>query len=457
MFACCGARKTGGEQMPLKDDSGVDMICMACSDGSCDFKPMRFSRRSCGPRDVKIDMQYCGICHTDVHFAAGHMDSVIPVAYPCVPGHELAGICVEVGAQVTKVKVGDHVGVGCMVDSCQSCGACKRGEEQMCMAQTATYCGKDAHGRAGLGPDRPHNQTLGGYSTVHVVDERFAVLIPKSFPLEYAGPVMCAGVTMFDPLKRQGATEGTRVGIVGLGGLGIMGIKLAKALGCEVTAISRGAGLAESDVPASPDFKSASGGRLSELSAPPSPKPRSKAEMAVAAGARTFVSSSDAEAMAAAADSLDLILNTIPCYHNYMVYQRLLTPKGKQVLLGLHEGLIAGMLVDTLTMRSSRLTGSAIGSIAATQECIDLCAREDIKPEVQVVSASEVNWVYEQLSASNDAGKRYVLDIAGTLNDDAFEKSAEVPPPDLGADAGGPTISGVLGETLKVLLLGRWW
>jgi len=263
-------------------------------------------------------------------------------------------------------------------------------------------------------------------------------------------------VTMYDPLRRQGAKAGTRVGIVGLGGLGIIGIKLATALGCEVTAISRGAGIPEAGLPPSPGFHK--GGQVdgSPMSSP-NRRLTSKVALAMEAGARTFVSSTDAEAMERARGSLDLILNTIPCSHPYMAYQKLLTRKGKQVLLGLHEGLIAGMLIGMVSGNRSRVIGSGIGSVRTTQEVIDLCAREQIYPEIEVVPVQELNHVYTMLLATNETGKRYVLDIQGTLNEDTASKCDGVPPPDLGPPQPGPTPLKIVLEFTKMLFLGRWY
>jgi len=221
----------------------VEALCMGCKDETCDFKPMPMLRRPVGDEDVLMEMFYCGICHTDVHTAAGHLAGIGMKAYPCVPGHELAGICTAVGKNVTRVKVGDHVGVGCMVDSCLKCSACKRGEEQKCAKQVGTYGAKNKNGRAATGPvggtTLTPAHTLGGYTTQMVVHERFAIIIPKDYGLEYAGPVMCAGVTLFDPLRRYKVTTGSRVAVVGLGGLGQMGVKIAVAMGCVVTVVSR--------------------------------------------------------------------------------------------------------------------------------------------------------------------------------------------------------------------------
>ena len=221
----------------------VEALCMGCKDEACDFKPMPMLRRPVGDEDVLMEMFYCGICHTDLHTAAGHLGGLGMKKYPCVPGHELAGVCTAVGKNVTRVKVGDHVGVGCMVDSCLNCSACKRGEEQKCSKQVGTYGANNKNGRAATGPvggaTLTPAHTLGGYTTQMVVHERFAIIIPKEYGLEYAGPVMCAGVTLFDPLRRYKATAGSRVAVVGLGGLGQMGVKIAEAMGCTVTVVSR--------------------------------------------------------------------------------------------------------------------------------------------------------------------------------------------------------------------------
>jgi len=201
------------------DGSEIETLCMACADPTCDFKPQAFRRRAVGPNDILIDMKYCGVCHSDLHFAAGHVPKfAMPASYPCVPGHELAGVCVAVGSSVTKVQVGQKIGVGCMVDSCQSCGSCKKGEEHMCMKQSV-----GTYGFKGERSKTPCGYTLGGYTQKMVVDENFAVIIPESYPLEAAGPVMCAGVTMYDPLVKLGAGPGSKVGVCGLGGLGVMG------------------------------------------------------------------------------------------------------------------------------------------------------------------------------------------------------------------------------------------
>ena len=353
----------------------IDVVCMATSDGSCDFKPRRFQRRPLNPSDILIDMKFCGVCHTDVHAAMGDLAAIAGARYPCVPGHELAGVCVAVGSAVTRFKPGDHIGVGCMVDSCLSCAACKRGEEQMCSSQVGTYGALDKSGRAAPAPGQPRH-TLGGYTSAFVVQEKFAVLIPPGFPLEAAGPVMCAGVTLYDPLVRYGAGPGVKVAIVGVGGLGVMGLKIAKALGAHVTAVTRSA---------------------------------AKKAAALRCGADAVLVSGDAGAMAAAGGSFDLVLNTIPSEHDIGPYTALLSKRGNHVVLGLNSALIAGFAVSALTCGASRVKGSGIGGIAATQAVIDLCASRDIKPELKVVQPEDINGVYVDLQSGNDNGLRCAL------------------------------------------------
>ena len=358
------------------------------------------------------------------HIARGAIESVAgKVTYPIVPGHELAGVCTAVGPGVTKFKVGDCVGVGCMVDSCLECANCKAGEEQKCSkGNIATYNGKDKFGRAQTYP--PGGATLGGYTTKMVVHERFGIKIPEGYPLEYAGPVMCAGVTLYDPLKRYGAKAGTKVGVVGLGGLGQMGIRVAKAMGCVVTAISRG---------------------------------DAKRSLATDCGADAYVSSTDDKAMAAIHGTLDLVLNTIAADHDYSMYTKLTAKAGgKHIILGLNNGLGAAMMVDALTFGSSRIKMSGIGGITATQEVVDLCAKHNIKPAVKIIAAEQINEVYTELENGNASGLRHVLDIA-TLNDGAFERCT-APPPDFSkAEAQGMQVGGMLATACGFFFCFEWW
>ena len=363
-------------------------------------------------------MTHCGLCHTDLHTAHGDLAGIAPLTYPCVPGHELAGICIAVGSEVTRVKVGDHVGVGCIVDSCLDCDACKRDEEQKCKKMVGTYNASDkGSGRALNAPGQKYtNYTLGGYTNKFVVDERFAIIIPKEYPLECAGPIMCAGTTLFDPLRRYGAKEGTRVGIVGLGGLGSIGVKIAKAMGCVVTAITSSKG---------------------------------KIEFAKKLGADRVLVSSNNEDMKAAEGSLDLVLNTISVEHDYHEYTKLLDKsKGLHVILGLNS--VLGVL---LTFGAGpRLNQSVIGGIESSQSVIDLCAKHKILPEISIVGVDGINAVYEDLSKGNATGLRYVIDLK-TLNQDGIvEKCAKVPAPVL-----APHVSGMNLLTIFATLFDMWF
>ena len=443
---------------------------MGAKDASCDFQCMALRRRLPGPHDVVIDIKYCGVCHSDLHTAAGHVETLLgKTMYPCVPGHEIAGIVASVGSRVTKFTVGDRVGVGCIVDSCLKCANCLQGRENYCSRDyIGTYQGRDDFGRAAVFPAK--SRTLGGYSDNYVVHEHFVIKVPTEYPLECAGPVFCAGITMYSPLKRWGAGPGTRVGIVGLGGLGVMGVKLARALGCEVTVISRNlskVSYARDDLCADRYIVSAAS---SASSAPVTNQQQQPHIRENISGSNKFVVLTKAEAKG----TLDLILNTVPVFHDYTEYNGLLqldqrkdddTQRriiGRQVILGLHEGLIAGYVMNTVTFGRSVVVHSAMGGIQETQECIDLCARPPaefsqrkksmsakqngasltlslcddenaspsssrdncladaqrknmILPEIEIVSVAQLNSVFESLDRSNDKGIRYVLDIANTL------------------------------------------
>lgn len=329
-------------------------ICLATRDARCCFEPMRFSRHAPGEHDVTLDVKYCGVCHSDVHSAKNELMSAI---YPMCPGHEIAGVVSAVGAKVTKLKVGDHVGVGCFVDACLECVACKRGDEQFCSAggMTGTYSSRPAHGRAGSAP------TTGGYSTRMVVHEHFALRLPTSIPLPKAGPILCAGVTMYAPLVKWRVGPGSRVGINGLGGLGTMGVKLAKAMGAHVTVLTRSA---------------------------------RKEAQARAAGADRVVVSSDPASLKAAASSLDVVLDTVSVRHDLQVSA--LAPGGLIDLLDANGVWVyTGLILDMqdvqpvrLLLKQISLTGTLIGGIQITQQCIDFCAKHAIFPEVRAPRAA---------------------------------------------------------------------
>ena len=264
------------------------------------LSPYRFDRRDPGPDDVAIEIKYCGVCHSDLHVVKNDLGGT---RYPIVPGHEIAGVVTAVGANVTRFKEGDRVGVGCMVDSCRTCSACREGLEQYCEpGMTQTYGSRDLKG-AGVG----QTITQGGYSDRITVDQAFVLNIPDSLPLDAAAPLLCAGVTTWSPLKTWGVGSGSKVAVIGLGGLGHMAVKLAAALGAEVTVLSTS------------DRKKADAERM---------------------GARHFLINSDADAMKAAAEQFDLIINTVSATHEIASHVNLLARDGTMVMLGLTtEGL----------------------------------------------------------------------------------------------------------------------
>merc|ERR1719242_586218 len=294
--------------------------------------------------------------------------------YPCVPGHELAGVVTAVGAGVTKCKVGDRVGVGCIVDTCMACKTCDQGNEHMCPKEmTMTYDAEIKHGHIKTNT----GWTLGGYSGSQTVNEKFIVTIPDGFPLEAAGPVFCAGITMYSPLVQWKADKGgMNVGIIGIGGLGQMGVRLAKAMGNTVTAIST------------------------------SPH---KETVAREIGADNFVLSNKPESMAAATKSLDLILNTVSADHDLTALIGLLARDGTIVQLGVVRK--PHPINQMIFFRRVNLSGSLIGGMRDTQDCIDFCAAKGIQPDTELVTADQIEAVYDKLREKNDRITRYVLDI----------------------------------------------
>ena len=351
--------------------------------------PIWIPRGKCGPDDVRFELLFCGICHSDVHIGGNDFGYT---RYPFVAGHELCGRVVEVGANVQKVKVGDPVGVGCIVDSCQDCARCNEGEEQYCQkAMTGTYNGKRIHGHV---PGNQALQTFGGYSAENVVHQRYIFKIHENIPLETAGPIFCAGITMYDPLRYHGATSGKKmkIGIVGIGGLGTMGIKLAAALGHDVIAIST------------------------------SPH---KEQMAKEKGATHFCVSTDPESCKQFAGQMDLIINTVSGGFDINTYLPLLKKDGVFNQCGATLEPIKFKNMQVIFGRR-RLTGSKIGGCPATEELIELCGKHKIFPDVQVIEANQIDWAWKQLSgaggAANKDGVRYVIDIKKSLQSDFVPK-----------------------------------
>ena len=339
----------------------------AAQSGTSPLAPHTIERREPGPHDVKIDIQYCGVCHSDLHTARSEWAGT---KYPCVPGHEIVGLVTAVGAGVSKFKLGQRVGVGCMVDSCGHCESCKAGLEQYCYeGNIGTYNGKDAH----LG-----GHTLGGYSASITVDEKFVLSIPDNLPLDAAAPLLCAGITLYSPLVHWGARAGKRVGVIGLGGLGHMGVKIARALGAHVVMITT-----------SPD----------------------KAADAHKLGAHEVIISTDAAQMQAASKTLDLLMNTVSAAHDYNAYARLLKVDGVQVLLGVPPTDMPPPAVGRMIGNRLTLAASTIGGIAETQEMLDFCARHGIVSDIEMIRMEQINDAYERM-LKGDVKYRFVIDMA---------------------------------------------
>ena len=315
---------------------------------------------------MKIDILYCGVCHSDLHQARNDWKGT---NYPCCPGHEIVGRVSGVGPTVRRFKEGDLAAVGCIVDSCMACDQCLKGEEQLCRNRmTGTYNGRD----------RVTGEiTYGGYSDHIVVREHFVLRVPESLDLTRVAPLLCAGITTYSPLRKWNAGPGTRLGVAGLGGLGHMAVKLGAAMGCEVTVIT-----------GSP----------------------AKRDDALALGAHKVLVSSDRETMKAAANSFDLIIDTIPVAHALQPYLPLLDIDGSLVIVGaidqlppFHTGLLLG--------GRRRISGSPIGGIAETQEMLDFCAEKGVLPECETIAIQDINHAYERMERS-DVKYRFVIDIA---------------------------------------------
>jgi uncharacterized zinc-type alcohol dehydrogenase-like protein len=325
-----------------------------------------FERRSLRPDDIAIEILYCGVCHSDVHNVRndwGH------AKYPMVPGHEIVGRVVEVGSEVTRFKQGDRAGVGCLVESCRHCGACGKGWEQYC-ENGATYTYNHADPIDGM-------RTYGGYSEKIIVSERFALKVPDSLDLAGAAPLLCAGITTYSPLRHWKVGPGSRVAIVGLGGLGHMGIKLAKAMGAETTLLSRSPG------------KETDARRL---------------------GADHVVISTDPAQMASVAGRFDLIIDTVPYKHDLNPYVPTLACGGTIVMVG-YLGPLDGFNSGPLVYNRRGLAGSLIGGIAETQEMLDFCGEHGIHSDIETIRIQYINEAYERLLRS-DVKYRFVIDMA---------------------------------------------
>lgn len=336
----------------------------AAQDAKSPLTPFEFERRDPRPDDVVIEIAYCGICHSDIHTARSEWG---PAAYPCVPGHEIVGKVIQVGKKVKRFKNGDLVGVGCFVDSCGKCNPCKTHEEQFCEGHTVyTYNSLELDKKT---------RTYGGYSSHITVKDKFVLKIKKGLPLERVAPLLCAGITTYSPLKRYGTKKGKKVGVVGLGGLGHMAVKIAKAMGAEVTVFST------------------------------SP---SKEKDAKKLGAKNFVLSREPSQFKPYKGKLDLIIDTVSAPHDFSPYLGTLKIAGTHVLVGVApvpNQVQAGALIGG----RKTLAGSLIGGIKETQEMLDFCAKKKVLSDIELIPANKINEAYER-TIRGDVKYRFVVD-----------------------------------------------
>jgi uncharacterized zinc-type alcohol dehydrogenase-like protein len=326
-------------------------------------------RRMPQPKDVQIEILYCGICHTDIHFVRNEFENAIPTVYPCVPGHEIVGRVVKTGSEVTKFKEGDLAGVGCMVDSDRTCESCREGEEQFCASMPVfTYNAPDKN----LG-----GMTFGGYSQSVVVDEHFVLHVPENLDPAAAAPLLCAGITTYSPLRRANIRKGQKVGVVGLGGLGHMGVKLAAAFGAEVVVFTTSA---------------------------------NKAADAIRLGAHQVVNSKNDAEMLKHAGTFNFILDTVPAKHNINTYINLLKRDGTLGFVGAPTEPLPVEMFGLLFGRKN-ISGSLFGGIRETQDMLDFCGQHNVVSDVEVIGFNEVNQAYERM-LKNDVKYRFVIDTA---------------------------------------------
>ncbi len=328
--------------------------------------PWTIDRRDPKPHDVQIEILYCGVCHSDLHFARNDWGMTI---YPVVPGHEIVGRVIAVGDHVKKFKIGDMAGIGCLVDSCRECDNCKEGLEQYCSGGAVfSYNGNEKDGSG---------NTYGGYSKQILCHEDFVLHISEKQPLEAIAPLLCAGITTYSPLRHWKVGKGQRVGVVGLGGLGHMGVKLAVSMGAEVTMLSHTA---------------------------------SKAEDAKRLGAHKFVLTTDEEQARSVANYFDFILDTVSAEHDYNFYLGMLRTNGTMVCVGVPPPAPPVAAFNLIFQRRS-LAGSLIGGIAETQEMLDYCAEHNIVSDVEVIAMKDINEAYERM-LNGDVRYRFVIDMA---------------------------------------------
>jgi len=331
------------------------------------LKQMAIERRDVLAKDIEIEILYCGVCHSDLHTARNDWGFT---SYPAIPGHEIVGKITRVGSEVTKLKVGDIAAVGCLVDSCRTCDSCKQDLEQYCLTGfVGTYNGPDKH----LG-----GMTFGGYSEKVVVDEHFVLKVPSNLDLAAVAPLLCAGITTWSPLRHWNVGKGSKVAVVGLGGLGHMAIKLAKGLGAEVTLFSRTPG---------------------------------KEKDALELGADAVIISTDNNQMNSVKGKFDVIIDTVPYVHDVNPYIATLTISGTLVLVGYLGGLEPFLQTVPMILGRKALAGSLIGGIAETQELLDFCGKHNIVSEIEIIKMQDINEAYERMLKS-DVRYRFVIDMA---------------------------------------------
>src|SRR6266568_2587577 len=336
------------------------------------LNPYSFERREPHNHDVVIDIQYCGICHTDIHQVRDEWGAS---TFPMVPGHEIAGVVTGIGPKVARYKMGDKVAVGCFVDSCRKCGPCLKGLEQYCVeGPTLTYNAVERDGKT---------QTQGGYSNKIVVDENYVLRIPENIPMDRAAPLLCAGITLYSPLMHWKAGPGKKVGIIGLGGLGHIGVKIAHALGAEVTVLSHSL---------------------------------KKQEEAKKMGADNFYDTSDRETLKKLRGYFDIIINTVSVELDTNKHMKLLDVDGTMIVVGLPEKEIQIAPFSLVSARHS-LAGSAIGGIRETQEMLDFCSKHNIACDIELIPIQKVNEAYERV-VNSDVRYRFVIDMKSLDNKD---------------------------------------
>lgn len=345
----------------------VNVKAFGTEAADADLEQITIERRTVTPTDIEIDILYCGVCHSDLHTARNDWGGSV---YPVVPGHEIVGRVTNVGQNVTKFKIGDLVGVGCLVDSCRTCHSCQHDLEQYCLTgHTGTYNDPDKH----LG-----KQTFGGYSEKVIVDEHFVLRVPENLDPAAVAPLLCAGITTWSPLKHWNVKEGSKVAVIGLGGLGHMAIKLAKGLGASVTLFSR-----------TPE----------------------KSDDAKALGADEVIISTDKAQMKSVRGKFDLIIDTVPYVHDVNPYISTLAISGTLVLVGFLGGLEPVLNTVPMILGRKSVSASVIGGIAETQEMLDFCSEHGIVSDIEMIKMQDINEAYDRMLKS-DVKYRFVIDMA---------------------------------------------